>query len=134
MAWTENDLLRMMQTNYKIFGKEILQIKDATDEWLIKYFKSALFGLLDYRAKASCKLFDVESSRFGGIESITPKKIDLTKEQCAEIGNHLLTGIVMRDMHNGQPKINKWDSEIILNYIEKGYSFISQYKLVKGEW
>lgn len=132
MAWTENDLLRMMQTNYKIFGKEILQIKDATDEWLIKYFKSALFGLLDYRAKAGCKLFDVEASRFGGIESITPKKIDLTKEQCAEIGNHILTGIVMRDMYNGQPKINKWDSEIILNYIEKGYSFISQYKLVKG--
>ena len=50
MAWTENDLLRMMQTNHKIFGKEILQIKDATDEWLIKYFKSALLGLLDYRA------------------------------------------------------------------------------------
>ena len=133
MAWTENDLLRMMQTNHKIFGKEILQIKDATDEWIIKYFKSALFGLLDYRAKASCKLFNVEASQFGGIESITPKKIDLTKEQCAEIGNHLLTGIVMRDMYSGQPKINQWDSEIILNYIEKGYSFMSSYKLVKSQ-
>lgn len=133
MAWTENDLLRMMQTNHKIFGKEILEIKDATDKWLVKYFKSALFGILDYRAKASCKLFNVEASRFGGIESITPKEIELTKEQCAEIGNHLLTGIVMRDMYSGQPKINQWDSEIILNYIEKGYSFMSSYKLVKSQ-
>ena len=75
----------------------------------------------------------VEASQFGGIESITPKEIELTKEQCAEIGNHLLTGIVMRDMYNGQPKINQWDSEIILNYIEKGYSFMSSYKLVKSQ-
>ena len=131
MAWTENDLLRMMQTNHKIFGKEILQIKDATDEWLVRYFKRALLGLLDYRAKASSKLFNVEASRFGGIESITPKKVELTKEKCAEIGNHLLTGIVMRDMDSGKPTINRWDSEIILNYIEKGYSFMSAYKLVK---
>ena len=132
MAWAENDLLRMMQTNHKIFGKEILEIKDATDKWLIKYFKSALFRLLDYRAKASSELFIVEASQFGGIESITPKKIDLTKAQCTEIGNYLLTGIVMQDMYSGQPEINKWDSEIILNYIEKGYSFFNQYKLVKG--
>lgn len=131
MAWTGNDLLIMMQTNHKIFGKEILEIKDATDEWLVKYFKSALFGLLDYRAKASCKLFNIDASRFGGIESITPKRIELTKEQCAEIGNHLLTGIVMRDMYSGKTTINQWDSEIILNYIEKGYSFMSSYKLVK---
>lgn len=81
MAWMGNDLLRMMQTNHKIFGKEILQIKDATDEWLIKYFKSALLGLLDYRAKASCKLFNVEASRFGGIESITPKQTPLDKQK-----------------------------------------------------
>lgn len=133
MAWTGNDLLRMMQTNHEIFGKEILEIKDASDEWLIKYFKKALFGVLDSGAMAGCKLFNVEASRFGGIESITPKKIELTKEQCAEIGNHLLTGIVMRDMYSGQPKINKWDSEIILNYIEKGYSFMSLYKLVKSQ-
>ena len=134
MAWTGNDLLRMMQTNHKIFGKEILQIKDATDEWIIKYFESVLLGLLHYRAKASCTLFNIEASRFGGIESITPKKIELTKEQCAEIGNYLLKGVVMRDMYSGEPKINEWDSEIILNYIEKGYSFTTSYKLVKSQF
>lgn len=129
MAWTENDLLKMMQINNEIFGKEILQIKDATDEWLVEYFKSALFRLLDYRAKISSKLFNVKASRFGGIESITPKNIELTKTQCAEIGNHLLRGVVMRDLHSGEPTINEWDSQIILNYIENGVSFMSQYKL-----
>lgn len=133
MAWTENDLLKMMQINHKIFGKEITKISGATDEWLISYFKSCLFGLLDYRAKASSTLFRVEASRFGGIESVTPKKIELTKEQCAEIGNHLLTGIVMRDIQSGELKINKWDSAIILNYIEKSDSLNSCYKLVRCE-
>ena len=61
--------------------------KETAMKWLISYFKSCLFGLLDYRAKASSTLFRVEASRFGGIESVTPKKIELTKEQCAEIVN-----------------------------------------------
>lgn len=36
--WEENQILKMMQTNFEIFGNEILQIKDADDDWLINYF------------------------------------------------------------------------------------------------
>lgn len=121
MAWEKSSLLKMMQANYRCYGKEILEIESASERWLCNYFWKRLCSLLDYREKTMSKLFTIIGGR--EIEDIVFKeKTPVNADQCVEIGNFLGRGVVMFDYYSGLPVINRWDSRIILDYIFNGGS------------
>lgn len=126
--WNENDLFKMMKANCEIYGKEIKEIDSASETWAIKYFTDRLQYLLDYRAECGSKLFDVKSNGWSGIESIDFKKdVKLTAKQCVDIGNFLGCGNIYLDRYDKHPTIDYYNSKIIINYLETGYSLDGDY-------
>ena len=124
--WKENELLEMMKANYEIFGKEILNIKKAKQEWLINYFEDKLYAMLDMwvavnsyyaREELDCHLTAHKRKDFN--------RFNLTPKQCIEI----FSFIYPRYFRKGRAvRLNEWDSRIVLNYIESGYDMY-KYKL-----
>lgn len=126
--WEEKDLFRMMKANYNIYGKEIIEINSASEDWTIKYFTNALQYLLDYRAECNSKLFEIKGNGWSGIESINFKKdVKLTAKQCVDIGNFIGCGNIYLDIHNNEPRIDYYNSKKILIYLETGYLLDGEY-------
>lgn len=125
--WLENELLKMMQANHEIFGDEILEIESAKDEWLIKYFEKKLYKMLEPFTLLSSKYSKTELDGWGRSYSKSNyKKFNLTATQCIRLFEFIYPNHYIK---NDKVCLNKWDSQIILNYIDKGYS-LDCYKLV----
>lgn len=117
--WKEDKLLELMQTNYEIFGKKILNIKKAKQEWLINYFENKLYYMLDMFVALTSEYAREEMDCYGNVhDKEYYKKFNLTSKQCVEIFAFIYPRYFIKDK---AVRLNKWDSEIILNYIEKGY-------------
>lgn len=130
--WKKTDIFEMIKTNHKIFGEELLQIEKASEEWAINYFTKKLLSLLNTYAECESEIFQTLAEKFGGISNISYKDgFSLTAQQCAEIGNYLVSGNVYIDYYSMKPVVPYYNSKIILNYIENGVSLNANYKLVE---
>lgn len=125
--WEENQILKMMQTNFEIFGNEILQIKDADDDWLINYFEKRLYEILDCWVLMASDYSKIYMDGWGLTHDKSEyKKFNLNTKQCVKLFEYIYPRYYIR---NSKVCLNKFDSEIILNYIDKGYN-LNCYKLV----
>ena len=124
--WKENQLLELMQANHNLFGKEILLIHKAKQEWLINYFENKLYYMLDMWVTLESNYAREAMDCYGNVhDKTTYNKFNLTSKQCVEIFEFISPKYFIK---NKSVCLNKWDSEIILNYIEKGFDMY-QYKL-----
>lgn len=124
-GWTENDLLKFMQVHSDTFGKDILQIKDAEQEWLCKRFTDKLFSTLDWTQVINTPYVDVRYVGKGDIDSIKVKEdFSLSPTQCANIAN-FITCRIFRKYDCSQ--INALDSFAVINYIRYGINLRTDY-------
>lgn len=134
MAWskTKEDLLKRMQLHNNIFGNEILQIKDADEEWLIKYFEIKLVNILDYEIFINSDYAWCDCDGWSGIKDYgLEKSFGLNIHKCMEIFDYIYCRVKSDDFGNG---LHWTDSVVVLNYIKDGYPLKeSAYKFVRDE-
>lgn len=124
-GWTEDNLLQFMQVHKNTFGKDIVQIKDAEQEWICKRFTNKLFSALDWTQVIETPYVDVSYVGKGDIDSIKVKKdFCLTPSQCANIAN-FITCRIFREYDRSQ--INALDSFAVINYIRYGINLRTNY-------
>ena len=124
-GWTEDNLLKFMQVHKDTFGEDILQIKDAEQEWICKRFTDKLFSALDWTQVINTPYVDVRYIGKGDIDSIKVKKdFCLTPSECVNIAN-FITCRIFRKYDCSQ--INDLDSFAVINYIRYGFDLRTNY-------
>lgn len=134
MAWSETKegLLKMMQANDDIFGKEILQIKDTDEEWLIRYFEKQLGKILHWEILGNSSYGFIDADGWGVRDSgLKPEGFGLNLHQCIKIFEYICGRV--RPNNYGGVALHWTDSVVILNYIKDGYMLSeSGYKFVRS--
>lgn len=124
-GWTEDNLLQFMQVHKDTFGKDIVQIKDAEQEWICKRFTNKLFSALDWTQVIETPYVDVSYVGKGDIDSIKVKKdFCLTPSECVNIANFIAGRIFIK---YDCSRINNLDSFAVINYIQYGIDLRTNY-------
>lgn len=135
MAWSETkeDLLKMMQVNHEIFGDEILQIENAKEEWLIKYFEKQLGKILDWEILGNSPYGFIDADGWGVRDSgLKSEGFGLSIHQCIKIFDYIYGRV--RPNRYGGVDLHWTDSVVVLNYIKDGYKLSeSRYKFIRYE-
>ena len=137
MGWKDDldSFLKMMKVNHKIFGKEILQINSANEEFLIRYFEDRLSKILDWEIFINTEYSDVTWYGDGSPKDITLNKngFGLNIEECIKIFDYIY-GRIYHKEYSILPQLHWTDSVVVLNYIKHRYPLTeSKYKFIKYE-
>ena len=118
MGWTKDSLLGFMQLNANKFGRDLLGIQAANEEYLCKRFTERLIGrVLDWTQVVDMPFVKVEYEGKGDVSSIKPAKgFCLTIDQCVTIAN-FIAGRIPEDRYRYLDQLNTF---AILEYICRG--------------
>ncbi len=113
-GWDQDNLLEFMKVHPHAFGRDIVHIKDADEEWICKRFTNRLFAKLDWTQVCDTPYVDIETEGKGDIRRMRVKAgFCLTPKQCADIANYIAGRIPSDYIHH-------FESFAILNYIQYG--------------
>ena len=126
-GWNKDNLLEFMKVHPQAFGRDIVHIKDADEEWICKRFTRRLFGKLDWTQVYNTPYVDVVTDGKGDISSMRVKAgFCLTPTQCANIANYIAGRIPSDEIHH-------FESFVILNYIQYGIDLQYPYMSILRE-
>lgn len=123
-GWNKDNLLEFMKVHKSAFGRDLVHIEDADEEWICKRFTNRLFGKLDWTQVCDTPYVDVETVGKGDVSRIRVKAdFCLTPTQCADIANYIAGRIPSDEIHH-------YESFAILNYIRYGIGLYYPYMSV----
>lgn len=112
------DILKMMQVNSMIFGKEICEIIDAKEAWIIRYFEKQLYHLLNNSALEKSKYVTLSGNGWNGVTDVLFEGFNLDLKQCSEIGNFIISRVTY-ERSSCRLKLDESDSMLVISYIDK---------------